>query len=128
MSLRYVEPQPITRREIEEGLASQHDHVVTETLIRMSLWESDWEWAENKCLTALKDSRQSVKRVGLTALGHLARRFQTLHLDVVLPAVRGFLDESDYRGYAEDALSDIAVFIPEPRNGLIVDARKGTQP
>jgi hypothetical protein len=109
--MKYQEPLPITREDVNKSLASRDSRAAAEALIRMALCESDWEWAEHVCLTALKDDRAEVKVAALTALGHLARRFRTLHLDVVLPSIKNLLMEAPYRGAAEDALDDIAVFI-----------------
>jgi hypothetical protein len=112
-NLRYEEPQPISRTEIEAALRSQEDQVTASALIRMGLHEQDWQWAEGVCLTALSDGRRQVRIASLTALGHLARLHHRLHLETVIPAIRKLLNDPDYRGVAEDTLEDITMFIPE---------------
>jgi len=109
--MKYQEPSPITREDVKKSLASRDSRAAAEALIRMALFESDWEWAEHVCLIALRDDRAEVKIAALTSLGHLARRFRTLHLNAVLPSIRNLLMEAAYRGAAEDTLDDIAVFI-----------------
>jgi hypothetical protein len=77
----------------------------------MSLSESDWEWAERTCLIALENNEPEVKNAALIGIGHVARRFRTLHLDVVLPVVNKLRSESLYTGTADDVLDDIAMFV-----------------
>jgi hypothetical protein len=110
--MKYVEPEPITRDEVSIRLASNNADLAAEAIIRMALWESEWEWAERVCLLALKNDKPKVKVAALTAIGHVARRFRTLHLDVVLPAINELHNDTRYKGAADDALDDIAVFIP----------------
>src|SRR5437763_5749578 len=110
-NLRYEEPQPISRAEIEVALRSQEDHVAASALIRMGLHEQDWQWAEGICLPTLSDSRKQVRIASLIALGHLARLHHRLHLETVIPAVRKLLDDPDCRGIAEDTLEDITMFV-----------------
>jgi hypothetical protein len=77
----------------------------------MSLSENDWEWAESTCLIALKSDNTTVKVAAIQAIGHIARRFRTLHLEVVLPVIAKLRDQTEYRGSADDALDDIAIFV-----------------
>jgi len=108
--MKFSSPEPITRAELKDRLAAEDVNVSAEALIRMSLWETDWEWAETVCLTALNSDKKEVRTAALIALGHLARRFRDLHLDLVILAISKLLDDPDYQGAAEDALDDIAVF------------------
>ena len=54
-SIRYEDPLPISRAEIETALRSVDNHAKALALIRMGLHEKDWDWA-GVCLTALSDS------------------------------------------------------------------------
>jgi hypothetical protein len=110
--MKYEEPSPITREDVRRGLESRSPGKAAGALIRMALHEPDWEWAERVSLHVLEeDDRPEVKTAALKALGHLARRFRTLHLDVVLLTVNKLLAQSPYKGAAEDVLDDIAMFI-----------------
>jgi hypothetical protein len=109
--VKYTEPQSITRSEVTSALASADPDVTASALIRMSLSESDWEWAEHTCLLALKSDEIKVKAAALSAIGHVARRFHTLHLDVVLPAIKKLREQIDLVGIADDTIEDIAIFV-----------------
>ncbi len=115
MNLRFEEPLPISKDEAELRLASQDADPVSETLIRIALWEKDWVWAEQKFLKYLRDPHKEVRAAALISIGHLARLHHTLHLEVVLPAIRELLSDADSHGTAQDALDDIACFIPDQK-------------
>jgi hypothetical protein len=109
--MNFKQPREITRDEINEGIASDDLNLVSETLVRMSLYESDWKWAEQVCLECLKSDRTEIKVAALIAIGHIARRFRILHLDLVLPAINNLLRDSQCSGIAEDICEDIAMFV-----------------
>jgi hypothetical protein len=109
--MNFKQPQAITRDEIKEGIASDDLNLVSETLIRMSLYESDWKWAEQICLECLKSDRTEIKIAALVAIGHIARRFHILHPDVVLPSINNLLHDPLCSGVAEDTCEDIAMFV-----------------
>jgi hypothetical protein len=81
----------------------------------MSLNESDWPWAEQKCLAALHDQPELVRATAITGLGHLARLHQTITKEVVVPALENLKGDPHLGGIAEDALDDIAMFASGPR-------------
>lgn len=110
----YREPLPIDRKDVEKALSGSDARHAAETVIRMAMNEPDLEWAQRMCLAAVRDFRTEVVLAGLTGLGHLARRFRTLNLSLVLPAVRCHLKDEKYGGVAEDVLDDIAVFVHTP--------------
>jgi hypothetical protein len=109
--MKYKEAPSITQSEVTFALASNDVFAAADALIRMSLRESDWEWAEHICVIAFKNNNAQVRTAALIAIGHLARRFHTLHLDVVLPAINKLRDEADCSAAADDALDDIAMFV-----------------
>jgi len=53
----------------------------------------------------------NVRRVAVTALGHLARIHRTLDLDRVLPVLAQISGEVEPAGTVEDAMDDIRLFI-----------------
>jgi hypothetical protein len=109
--VKYAEPQSISQQDVTSALASLDPDVIADALTRMSLWESDWEWAERICIIALKSNEAKVKIAALSAISNIARRFHILHLDVVLPAISKLRDEVNFMGIADDALDDIAIFV-----------------
>ncbi|HTS09705.1 MAG TPA: hypothetical protein VMP68_29335 [Candidatus Eisenbacteria bacterium] len=123
MKPKFENPTPLPRPQLEIALASSEASAVAEALIRMALWENDWRWAEQKSLSALRDARKEVRTAALLAIGHLARLHRSLDLQTVIPAVRKLLADTECRGTAEDALDDIATFMPEA-SGYTYDAPK----
>lgn len=113
-ALIYRELLPVDRQEVEEALSVGTARRAAEYVMRMAMNEPDGEWAQRICVRAIGDVRTEVAQAGLTGLGHLARRFRTLDLGVVLPAVRSHLADEKLGGVAEDALDDIAVFVQTP--------------
>jgi hypothetical protein len=111
MDLKFEQPLPITKLEVEDSLANADSNIPAQALIRMALWETDWVWAERMALRALEDPRKQVKMAALVAIAHLARLHHRLHLELVLPAIKGQLHDPDCGGTAQDALDDIALFI-----------------
>jgi hypothetical protein len=107
----YRELTPVTNEEAMGDLSSRNSRAATEAVLRIALFEPDWQLAERVCLIALEDERGAVKTAALTSLGHIARRFRTLHLNVVLPLITELLASPTYGGAAEDALDDIAMFV-----------------
>jgi hypothetical protein len=112
MKMKYSEPQPIERNDVLSALASTDEDRAAEAIVRMSYCELDGAWAEQTCLSALTDPRRKVKIAALIGVGHVARRFHSLNRYKVLPLIRVLLDDPEYRGIAEDALDDIAMFVP----------------
>jgi hypothetical protein len=76
----------------------------------MALHETDWRWAEQRCLAALGDNRGEVRAAAITGLGHLARVHHVVTADVVIPKLRELQDDPQLGGLAEDALEDITLF------------------
>jgi hypothetical protein len=109
--VKYTEPKSITRNEVASALASQDPDIAATALIRMSLSESDWEWAEHTCLLALKNDETKIKVAALSAIGNLGRRFHTLHLDIVLAAINKLREQKVLIEIADDTLEDIAMFV-----------------
>jgi hypothetical protein len=113
MKSRFENPAPIPREQLEQRLASGDGPTVADALIRMSLWEADWRWAEQKTLWALGDGRKEVRIAALQSIGHLVRLHRLLNLEIVIHAATRLLDDADCRGAAADALDDIATFMPK---------------
>jgi hypothetical protein len=119
MTPKFDEPTPISREQVEDALASDSPASAAEALIRMALWETDPRWAEQKSLSALRDTRKEVRMAALLAIGHLARLHRSLSLEIVVPAVRILLDDPECCGTAENVLEDIAIFMPKGTGGRL---------
>ena len=63
------------------------------------------------CLHLTDSQDLNVRRVAVTALGHLARIHRTLDLDRVLPVLAQISGEVEPAGTVEDAMDDIRLFI-----------------
>ncbi|HRW18040.1 MAG TPA: hypothetical protein P5181_04245 [Dermatophilaceae bacterium] len=69
---------------------------------------------EELCLSLLDDDdRPTLRAVALTCLGHVARINRSLDLDRVVPRLRALADDPVVGGRAQDALSDIEIFMPK---------------
>ena len=104
----------IAREELSNALLSCKSEVVSRALLRMALHEIDWQWAEQRCLSALKDERPQVRRAAAQGLGHIARIHGKLTLPMAVEALTNLLTDPDIGGVAEDALDDILVFMRPP--------------
>ena len=102
---------PITIPDAEAALASGEARSIGRALLRLALHGPDWRLAEARALQHLAHPDVWVRRNAATALGHVARLSRALDIDSVVPALTALLSDPDVRGYAEDALDDIEVFM-----------------
>lgn len=107
----YEELAPISQEAAEAALASGDGEQIGRALLRLALHGPDWRLAEHQALRHLTHHDVWVRRNAATALGHVARLSGNLDIDSVVPALRALLSDPDVGGYAEDALSDIEVFM-----------------
>jgi hypothetical protein len=107
--LKYREPHPVSREAAEAAFDSENPEQIAEALVNVAFHDTDWRWAQERCLGFLRDDVAAVRQIAVTCLGHLARIHRRLDLERVLPA----LDEvsHDPAVQVEDALDDIHMFI-----------------
>ncbi len=107
---------PFTNEEIQQAFQSGDPGEISQTLVTLALYASDWKPVEQYCLQFLEYPDAGVRRVAATCLGHLARLHKKLDLDRVLPALyKRFADPDKYvAGAADDALGDIEIFMKVP--------------
>jgi len=110
--MTYEQALPISRGDAEAALAASEERAA-EAMIRVSLNESDREWAEAFCLAGLRDDRCTVRAAAITGLGHLARRYQAASR-AVISTLQSLRADPALGGTAEDALDDILSFADEP--------------
>ena len=109
--LVYEEIGPLSREQAEAAFASGDGPRIGRALLSLALNGKDWEYAESRCLDFITHPDVWVRRNACTSLGHLARLHGALHLDRVFPALLAARSDPETSGYAEDALSDIQVFM-----------------
>ena len=109
--VKYEALEPIDRKSVIEALSGP-DCDAAEALIRASLTIRDRVWVESLLLSALSDQRLEVQKAALLGLGHLARIHHALDLERIIPILRKYAAHASLGGVAEDALDDIAMFIP----------------
>lgn len=108
---KYDPPSPTSRQDAELVLRTGTTEAICETLVALALHEDDAAWVEHTCLEFAGHPSPNVRAVAATCLGHLARIHRQLNLELVLPALRRLLQDSSTSGYAENALSDIEIFM-----------------
>jgi hypothetical protein len=82
--------------------------------LALALHDQDWQWVQNLSLQLIDDVDPGIRGAAAQALGNLARIHHTLDLDRVLPALNQLKLDVAVAGQAEDALSDIEMFIKLP--------------
>lgn len=80
-------------------------------LIRASLTIDDPGWLQNILLESLGIDDDDIHYAALLGLGHVARIHRCLDLAIVVPLVEKHLDDPKVGGTAEEALSDIEIFM-----------------
>jgi hypothetical protein len=109
--MKYHEINPIKRGEAQKIFDSSELDRFPETLLSIAFYEPDWEWVEEICLNYIEAKEKNIKRTAIACLGHLARIHKILNLEKVIPALEALKGDKEFIGYAEDALSDIDMFI-----------------
>lgn len=110
MKMEYEELFPITRAELADGLASSDSSLAARGILRMALHEGDLAWAEQRCLSALGDTREDVKRAAVQGLGHLARIHGKLTSRHVVEELQKLTSVPELAGVVDDVLDDIRIF------------------
>lgn len=85
---------------------------VCDAIIRLALNDPDRHWVEGIALALTGSEDPNVRAVAATALGHVARIHGEINVSLVVPALKRLLGDPRTAGRAEDALSDIAIFVP----------------
>ncbi len=111
-SPRYVEPDPRPRALLERQLNDANPEVVIHALLSAAYHDPDAGWVEAHCRRLAGHPDVWVRRNAAACLGHLARIHRTLDLASALPVLERLAADPETRGWAEDALSDLRVFLP----------------
>lgn len=114
--MKFDQPLALSRHQAERALSSTDARVVREALVAIALNESDWRWAQERCLQLTHHRDVTVRAVAVTCIGHIAR----IHREVDLNAIRLRLDElildAELAPFVENALEDIALFTTTDRS------------
>src|SRR5437870_2328939 len=118
--MKYEKLEPISKKEAKAHLARGDREAVCRTLVRVAMFEADWRWVQDQCLSFAQNDDSFIRGVAATCFGHLARIHRVIDEDKVIPAVRALLRDSDpqTRGKAEDALSDFSIYLGWNRRKL----------
>jgi hypothetical protein len=110
--VRHSDIPPISRNEARATFRSGDEAAIIAALSSLTFRDPDWRWVQDQLLQFAKHRKGAVRGQVALCFGHLARLHRQLDLDVVLPVLRKLADHPETRGQAEDALSDISIFIP----------------
>jgi hypothetical protein len=109
--MKYQRPAPLTKAEAEIVLASGDTHAMCEALVALALYEPDCGWTHERCIELARHSEWTLRAIAATCLGHLARIHGTLDLERVSPLLVELTRDPRTRGYAQDAVGDIKMFM-----------------
>ena len=111
----FGELDPIDRDAAEELFAAGGRGVGI-VLLRLALHCDDWAYVERRCRDFARHPDTWVRRNAATALGHLARIHGRLHVEKVMPVLMTLWADPHVGGWADDALSDLEVFLDVKRD------------
>jgi hypothetical protein len=106
----YDEVTQITKDAAMEAFASDDIERVCKALVSVAFHETDWRWAQERCLEFLANENENVSGLAATCLGHIARIRGMVDKPRVIAALRARLRDPRIAGQVEDALHDIEMF------------------
>jgi hypothetical protein len=109
--MRYQEVPPISRNEARAAFRSGDEAAIRDALLRITYHDQDWQWIQDQLVRFARHRNGAIRGVAGLCFGHLARIHRALDRDVVLPVLRELAAHPETRGQAEDALSDIEIFV-----------------
>ena len=104
---KYVEIRPSSRAEMEAAFASSDPNTICNALYSAAQHEADWRWSQTQCLRMLNHETLLVRSAALIALGEIALYRGHLDLEIVLPEIQRFTNDSALAPFVEDALDNI---------------------
>lgn len=108
--MQFQQISPISKAEAIAAFESGNSNQICNALVSIACCESDWRWAQEKCLHFLENEDPEISGLAATCLGHIARVQKTLDKERVVAALRKQLKNPDIAGQVEDALEDIGLF------------------
>jgi hypothetical protein len=110
MTRKYHDVLSVSKEAAASAFESGDPEKICWALLAIAFHETDWRWAQDKCLDFLLSDNPEVSGLAATCLGHIARIHRSLDRDKVIAALRARLSDKDIRGQVEDALDDIEMF------------------
>ena|SRR5580704_11378473 len=107
--MKYEQPPPMSRRELEEAFRSGNGKRVRDALISAAYTE-EGSWVANWCLSFVHHSDAMARSAAALVIGRVAiSSRQTVDLPKCLDAVRSLTADSveEVRTNAKDALDDV---------------------
>jgi hypothetical protein len=111
VTVKYVEPEPRTRAELEADLNSGDVETIATALLSAALHDECRTYVETRVIRFLQHEEPSVRGVAALAAGHFARIHRQLSTATIVPLIEVLLGDTRTRGKAEDALEDIHIFL-----------------
>lgn len=116
MTMKYEEPQPMSRDDADDELKSNDASRISTALVSLTLHDEDPLWLEDLLLRHLDHEDAWVRGIAANCLGQVARLHRRLNLDKVIPALQKLLQDPATAGKASDSLDDIAMFVGRVRH------------
>lgn len=107
----YHKVSPISRKDAKAAFSSGNSDRISDTLVSLAFYDSDWRWVQDKCLHFIDSSFPDVRRLSITCLGHLARIHGKLDMSKVMPVLENLRDDDEVGGIVEDTFEDIEIFV-----------------
>jgi hypothetical protein len=103
----------MTREEAYSAFATNEPELICSALVAIALHDSDWRWAQDRCLQFARHPDAAIRQIAATCIGHVARIHQRLDLETVTPVLHQLLADTELyvSGCAEDAIDDIETFM-----------------
>lgn len=107
--MKFDEPRPRTKAELDADLSSGNSEVIAAALVSAALHQPDREYVESLIIKFIRHTDPWVRGVSATAAGHVARIHGRLSTEIV-SLVENLLKDKRTHGKAQDALDDIRMF------------------
>ena len=119
--MEYQELVPISREEAESVFVQDSPELSCDAILRLTYFDGDWRWVQDKCLALLKQDNNLVKGCAITCLGHLARIHKQIDIQKVMPILEDLLEDEFLASRVEDSLDDINLFVDKCDRPLNLD-------
>ena len=119
----YQDIMPIARKQAELILSEQRSDskLICDTLLRVTYYEPDIIWVQEQCVELCQHNSVDVRRTAVICLGHLARLYEKLNMELVKPVLHSLLKDNEISGCVQDTLDDINMYIkPDVKNENVI--------
>lgn len=107
---QYRPAAPLPKEDALTAFASGDSAQICPALVAVAFHESDWRWAQDRCLEQLASDDADVRGLAATCLGHIARIHRELDKERVLAALGKRRGDEAIAGRIEDTIGDIEMF------------------